>query len=46
MCICILDPLELRNNNRQESMDKNKRPMNYREAEYLFPDGKGMGNRV
>ena len=42
MCICILDPLELRNNSRKESMDENKRSMNYREAEYLFPDGKGM----
>ena len=42
MCIRILDPLELRNNNRKESMDENKRSMNYRETEYLFPDGKGM----
>ena len=42
MCIRILDPLELRNNSRKESMDKIKRSMNYREAEYLFPDGKGM----
>ena len=42
MCIRILDPLELRNNSRKESMDENKRSMNYREAEYLFPDGKGM----
>ena len=42
MCIRILDPLELRNNNK-ESMDE--RSMNYREAEYLFPGpikGKGM----
>ena len=42
MCIRILDPLELRNNSRKESMDENKRSMNYREAEYLFPGGKGM----
>ena len=42
MCIRILDPLELRNNSRKEWMDENKRSMNYREAEYLFPDGKGM----
>ena len=40
MCIRILDPLELRNNNKKESMDE--RSMNYREAEYLFPEGKGM----
>ena len=43
MCIRILDPLELRNNNKKESMDE--RSMNYREAEYLFPSpikGKGM----
>ena len=43
MCIRILDPLELRNNNKKESMDE--RSMNYREAEYLFPGpikGKGM----
>ena len=42
MCIRILDPLEFRNNSRKESMDENKRSMNYREAEYLFPDGEGM----
>ena len=42
MSIRILDPLELRNNGRKESMYENKRSMNYREAEYLFPDGKGM----
>ena len=42
MCIRILDPLELSNNSRKESMDENKRSMNYREAEYLFPDGEGM----
>ena len=30
MCIRILDPLELRNNSRKESMDENKRSMNYR----------------
>ena len=41
MCIRILDPLELRNNHKKESMDE--RSMNYREAEYLFPiKGKGM----
>ena len=42
MCIRILDPLELRNNSRKESMYENKRSMNYWKAEYLFPDGKGM----
>ena len=42
MYIRILDPLELRNNSRKESMYENKRPMNYREAEYLFPDSEGM----
>ena len=42
MCIRILDPLELRNNGRKESMDVNKMSMNYREAECLFPDGEGM----
>ena len=42
MSIRILDPLELRNNGRKELMYENKRSMNYREAEYLFPDGKGM----
>ena len=36
MSIRILDPLELRNNGRKESMYENKRSMNYREAEYLF----------
>ena len=42
MCIRILDPLELRSNSRKESMNEDKRSMNYREAEYLFPDGEGM----
>ena len=42
MSIRILDPLELRNNDRKESMYENRRSINYREAEYLFPDGKGM----
>ena len=42
MYIRVLDPLELRNNSRKESMYENKRSMNYRKAEYLFPDGKGM----
>ena len=42
MCIRILDPLELRNNGRKESMYENKRSMNYREAGCLFPDGEGM----
>ena len=42
MNIRVLDPLELRNNSRKESMYGNKRSMNYREAEYLFPDGEGM----
>ena len=42
MCIRILDPLELSNSNsRKESMNENERSMNYREAEYLSPDGKG-----
>ena len=40
MYICILNPLEFRNNHKKESMDE--RSMNYREAEYLFPGGKGM----
>ena len=43
MYIRILDPLEFRNNHKKESM--NEKSMNYREAEYLFPDiikGKGM----
>ena len=42
MYIRVLDPLELRNDSRMESMYENKRSMNYREAEYLFPDGEGM----
>ena len=42
MIIRVLDPLELRNDSRKESMYENKRSMNYREAEYLFPDGEGM----
>ena len=42
MYIRVLDPLELRNNSRKESMYENKRSMNYREAECLFPDGEGM----
>ena len=42
MCIRILDPLELRNNSRKESMYENKTSMNYREAEYLFLDGEGV----
>ena len=42
MYIRVLDPLELRNDSRKESMYENKRSMNYREAEYLFPDGEGM----
>ena len=42
MCIRILDPLELKNNGRKETMYENKRSMNYREAECLFPDGEGM----
>ena len=42
MYIRVLDPLELRNDGRKESMYENKRSMNYREAEYLFPDGEGM----
>ena len=40
MYIRILDPLEFRNNHKKESMDE--KSMNYREAEYLFPEGKGM----
>ena len=42
MYIRVLDPLELRNNSRKESMYENKRSMNSREAEYLFLDGEGM----
>ena len=42
MFICVLEPLELRNNSRKELMYENKRSMNYWEAEYLFPDGEGM----
>ena len=42
MYIRVLDPSELRNDNRKESMYENKRSMNYQEAEYLFPDGEGM----
>ena len=42
MNIRVLDPLELRNNSWKKSMYGNKRSMNYREAEYLFPDGEGM----
>ena len=42
MYIRVLDPLELRNDSRKESIYENKRSMNYREAEYLFPDGEGM----
>ena len=45
MNIRVLDPLELRNDSRKESMYENKRSMNYREAESLFPgapDGEGM----
>ena len=42
MNIGVLDPLELRNNSRKESMYENKRSMNYREAEYLFPDCEGV----
>ena len=42
MCIRILDPLELSNSNsRKESVNENERSVNYREAEYLSPDGKG-----
>ena len=40
MYIRILDPLEFRNNHKKESMDERSR--NYWEAEYLFPEGKGM----
>ena len=45
MYIRVLDPLELRNDSRKESICGNKRSMNYREAESLFPgapDGEGM----
>ena len=42
MNIRVLDPLELRNDSRKESMYENKRSTNYREAEYLFPDGEGV----
>ena len=42
MYIRILDPLELRSNSGKESITENKRSMDYRETEYLFPDGEGM----